>query len=105
MMQGFETQPSQTQQSQQQSQQQIQMSHQHSTVMTAKPVSSSSSSSASGRSEDALNYGSLGGSDHQAQSQQDDSGPEEGPVYILTSAKGDRSYKLRDSRSVKENFI
>lgn len=64
---------------------------------TAKP-SSSSSSSASGRSEDAPNYGSLAGSDHQTQSQQDDSGPDEGPVYILTSAKGDRSYKLRDSR-------
>lgn len=62
-----------------------------------KPLSSSSSS-ASGRSEDAPQYGSLPGSDHQGQSQQDDSGPEESPVYILTSAKGGPSYKLRDSR-------
>ncbi|XP_020709260.2 uncharacterized protein LOC105687945 isoform X8 [Athalia rosae] len=64
---------------------------------------SSSSSSASGRSEDAPNYGNLAGSDHQAQSQDalDDSGPEESPVYILTSAKGDRSYKLRDSRIIE----
>ncbi|XP_012277018.1 uncharacterized protein LOC105697863 [Orussus abietinus] len=66
----------------------------------AKPPSSSSSS-ASGRSEDAPNYGSLAGSDHVAQSQQDDSGPDESPVYILTSAKGDRSYKLRDSRIIE----
>ncbi|XP_011298367.1 uncharacterized protein [Fopius arisanus] len=72
------------------------------TVTSAKQTSSSSSSSASGRSEDAHNYGSIGGSDHQGQSQQDDdSGPEEGPVYILTSAKGDRSYKLRDSRIIE----
>lgn len=62
-----------------------------------KPLSSSSSS-ASGRSEDAPQYGSLPGSDHQGQSQQDDSGPEGSPVYILTSAKGGPSYKLRDSR-------
>ncbi|XP_015603632.1 uncharacterized protein LOC107271759 isoform X11 [Cephus cinctus] len=68
--------------------------------VTTKP-SSSSSSSASGRSEDAPNYGSLQGSDHLPQSQQDDSGPEESPVYILTSAKGDRSYKLRDSRIIE----
>lgn len=62
-----------------------------------KPLSSSSSS-ASGRSEDAPQYGSLPSSDHQGQSQQDDSGPEGSPVYILTSAKGGPSYKLRDSR-------
>lgn len=62
-----------------------------------KPLSSSSSS-ASGRSEDVPQYGSLPGSDHQGQSQQDDSGPEGSPVYILTSAKGGPSYKLRDSR-------
>ncbi|XP_011502751.1 PREDICTED: uncharacterized protein LOC105366119 [Ceratosolen solmsi marchali] len=62
---------------------------------------SSSSSSASGRSEDAQHYGSLTGSDQQGHSQQDDSGPEESPVYILTSAKGDRSYKLRDSRIIE----
>lgn len=70
------------------------------TTSTTKLQSSSSSSSASGHSEDAQNYVSLTGSDHQAQSQDnlDDSGPEESPVYILTSAKGDRSYKLRDSR-------
>ncbi|XP_020287639.1 uncharacterized protein LOC109856598, partial [Pseudomyrmex gracilis] len=67
---------------------------------TAKPLSSSSSS-ASGRSEDAPQYGSLPGSDHQGQSQQDDSGPEESPVYILTSAKGGPSYKLRDSRIIE----
>nr|XP_050845343.1 uncharacterized protein LOC127061895 isoform X8 [Vespula vulgaris] len=67
---------------------------------TKKPLSSSSSS-ASGRSEDAPQYGSLAGSDHQTQSQQEDSGPEESPVYILTSAKGDRSYKLRDSRIIE----
>lgn len=66
-------------------------------TLNTKPLSSSSSS-ASGRSEDAPQYGSLPGSDHQGHSQQDDSGPEESPVYILTSAKGDRSYKLRDSR-------
>ncbi|XP_043800913.1 uncharacterized protein LOC122719288 isoform X6 [Apis laboriosa] len=65
-----------------------------------KPLSSSSSST-SGRSEDAQQYGSLPGSDHQSHSQQDDSGPEESPVYILTSAKGDRSYKLRDSRIIE----
>nr|XP_012229269.1 PREDICTED: uncharacterized protein LOC105676159 isoform X8 [Linepithema humile] len=65
-----------------------------------KPLSSSSSS-ASGRSEDAPQYGSLPGSDHQGQSQQDDSGPEESPVYILTSAKGGPSYKLRDSRIIE----
>ncbi|XP_046747177.1 uncharacterized protein LOC124411788 isoform X11 [Diprion similis] len=71
-------------------------------VTTAK-LPSSSSSSASGRSEDAPNYVSLAGSDHQAQSQDalEDSGPEESPVYILTSAKGDRSYKLRDSRIIE----
>lgn len=68
--------------------------------------SSSSSSTASGRSEDVgptlpTHYGS----DHQGgASQQDDSGTEESPVYILTSAKGDRSYKLRDSRSVFSCF-
>ncbi|XP_034948700.1 uncharacterized protein [Chelonus insularis] len=95
VMPGFEAQ-TQTQGTQQQ-----QTPHQQHNVMTAKPASSSSSSSASGRSEDAPNYGSLHGSDHQAQSQQDDSGPEEGPVYILTSAKGDRSYKLRDSRIIE----
>ncbi|XP_047344899.1 uncharacterized protein LOC124947164 isoform X12 [Vespa velutina] len=67
---------------------------------TKKPLSSSSSS-ASGRSEDAPQYGSLAGSDHQTQSQQEDSGPEESPVYILTSAKGDRSYKLRNSRIIE----
>ncbi|XP_044016997.1 uncharacterized protein LOC122858276 isoform X3 [Aphidius gifuensis] len=67
----------------------------------AKQTSSSSSSLASGKSEEAPNYGSHGGSDHQGQSQQDDSGAEEGPVYILTSAKGDRSYKLRDSRIIE----
>ncbi|XP_011341994.1 uncharacterized protein LOC105282033 isoform X7 [Ooceraea biroi] len=67
---------------------------------TTKPLSSSSSS-ASGRSEDAPQYGSLPGSDHQGQSQQDDSGPEESPVYILTSAKGGPSYKLRDSRIIE----
>ncbi|XP_043499746.1 uncharacterized protein LOC122522601 isoform X6 [Polistes fuscatus] len=67
---------------------------------TKKPLSSSSSS-ASGRSEDAPQYGSLAGSDHQTQSQQEDSGPEESPVYILTSAKGDRSYRLRDSRIIE----
>lgn len=61
-------------------------------------ASSSSSSSASGRSEDAPNYGSLAGSDHQPQSQLEDSGTEESPIYILTSTKDDRSYKLRDSR-------
>lgn len=66
-------------------------------TFNTKPLSSSSSS-ASGRSEDAQQYSSLPGSDHQSHSQQDDSGPEESPVYILTSAKGDRSYKLRDSR-------
>ncbi|XP_031777780.1 serine-rich adhesin for platelets isoform X10 [Nasonia vitripennis] len=60
--------------------------------------SSSSSSSASGRSEDVPGHY---GSDQQAQSQQDDSGTEESPVYILTSAKGDRSYKLRDSRIIE----
>ncbi|XP_070511040.1 serine-rich adhesin for platelets isoform X5 [Cardiocondyla obscurior] len=65
-----------------------------------KPLSSSSSS-ASGRSEDAPQYGSLPGSDHQGQSQQDDSGPEGSPVYILTSAKGGPSYKLRDSRIIE----
>ncbi|XP_025986276.1 uncharacterized protein LOC105196047 isoform X3 [Solenopsis invicta] len=65
-----------------------------------KPLSSSSSS-ASGRSEDAPQYGSLPGSDHQGQSQQDDSGPEGSPVYILTSAKGGASYKLRDSRIIE----
>lgn len=68
-------------------------------TLNTKPLSSSSSS-ASGRSEDAQQYGSLPGSDQQSHSQQDDSGPEESPVYILTSAKGDRSYKLRDSRYV-----
>ncbi|XP_025163830.1 uncharacterized protein LOC105192582 isoform X5 [Harpegnathos saltator] len=68
--------------------------------IATKPLSSSSSS-ASGRSEDAPQYGSLPGSDHQAQSQQDDSGPEENPVYILTSAKGGPSYKLRDSRIIE----
>lgn len=67
-------------------------------LTSSSKLPSSSSSSASGRSEDAPNQGSLLGSDHQVQSQQDDSGPEESPVYILTSAKGDRSYKLRDSR-------
>lgn len=66
-------------------------------ALSTKPLSSSSSS-ASGHSEDAQQYGSLPGSDQQSHSQQDDSGPEESPVYILTSAKGDRSYKLRDSR-------
>ncbi|XP_057323786.1 uncharacterized protein LOC130666622 isoform X8 [Microplitis mediator] len=101
IMPGFEAQI-QSQSHQQQQQQQILTSHQqHGMMTTTKPVSSSSSSSASGRSEDAPNYGSLGGSDHQGQSQQDDSGPEEGPVYILTSAKGDRSYKLRDSRIIE----
>ncbi|XP_071553715.1 uncharacterized protein [Temnothorax nylanderi] len=65
-----------------------------------KPLSSSSSS-ASGRSEDAPQYGSLPGSDHQGQSQQDDSGPEGSPVYILTSTKGGPSYKLRDSRIIE----
>ncbi|XP_018354951.1 PREDICTED: uncharacterized protein LOC108755959 isoform X7 [Trachymyrmex septentrionalis] len=65
-----------------------------------KPLSSSSSS-ASGRSEDAPQYGSLPGSDHQGQSQQDDSEPEGSPVYILTSAKGGPSYKLRDSRIIE----
>ncbi|OAD51866.1 hypothetical protein WN48_04276, partial [Eufriesea mexicana] len=69
-------------------------------ALNTKPLSSSSSS-ASGRSEDAQQYGSLPGSDHQSHSQQDDSGPEESPVYILTSAKGDRSYKLRDSRIIE----
>ncbi|XP_076668383.1 uncharacterized protein LOC143368957 isoform X6 [Andrena cerasifolii] len=69
-------------------------------TLNTKPLSSSSSS-ASGRSEDAPQYGSLPGSDHQGHSQQDDSGPEESPVYILTSAKGDRSYKLRDSRIIE----
>ncbi|XP_032684903.1 uncharacterized protein LOC116850552 isoform X4 [Odontomachus brunneus] len=68
--------------------------------IATKPLSSSSSS-ASGRSEDAPQYGSLPGSDHQGQSQQDDSGPEENPVYILTSAKGGPSYKLRDSRIIE----
>ncbi|XP_015127039.1 uncharacterized protein LOC107048400 isoform X1 [Diachasma alloeum] len=91
-MPGFEGQTGQNQQ--------LQVNQQ--TVTSAKQTSSSSSSSASGRSEDAQNYGSIGGSDHQGQSQQDDdSGPEEGPVYILTSAKGDRSYKLRDSRIIE----
>lgn len=66
-------------------------------TLNTKPLSSSSSS-ASGHSEDAQQYGSFPGSDHQSHSQQDDSGPEESPVYILTSAKGDRSYKLMDSR-------
>ncbi|XP_006623901.1 uncharacterized protein LOC102678519 isoform X10 [Apis dorsata] len=69
-------------------------------TFNTKPLSSSSSST-SGRSEDAQQYGSLPGSDHQSHSQQDDSGPEESPVYILTSAKGDRSYKLRDSRIIE----
>ncbi|XP_043525290.1 serine-rich adhesin for platelets-like isoform X7 [Frieseomelitta varia] len=69
-------------------------------TLNTKPLSSSSSS-ASGRSEDAQQYGSLPGSDQQSHSQQDDSGPEESPVYILTSAKGDRSYKLRDSRIIE----
>ncbi|XP_043263247.1 uncharacterized protein LOC122403668 isoform X5 [Colletes gigas] len=69
-------------------------------TLNTKPLSSSSSS-ASGRSEDVPQYGSLPGSDHQGHSQQDDSGPEESPVYILTSAKGDRSYKLRDSRIIE----
>ncbi|CAL7941445.1 unnamed protein product [Xylocopa violacea] len=69
-------------------------------TLNTKPLSSSSSS-ASGHSEDAQQYGSLPGSDHQSHSQQDDSGPEESPVYILTSAKGDRSYKLRDSRIIE----
>ncbi|XP_076301142.1 uncharacterized protein LOC143219157 isoform X2 [Lasioglossum baleicum] len=69
-------------------------------TLNAKPLSSSSSS-ASGRSEDAPQYGSLPGSDHQGHSQQDDSGPEESPVYILTSAKGDFSYKLTDSRIIE----
>ncbi|XP_054010489.1 uncharacterized protein LOC128893509 isoform X6 [Hylaeus anthracinus] len=69
-------------------------------TLNTKPLSSSSSS-ASGHSEDAPQYGSLPGSDHQGHSQQDDSGPEESPVYILTSAKGDRSYKLRDSRIIE----
>lgn len=69
-------------------------------TFNTKPLSSSSSS-ASGHSEDAQQYGSLPGSDHQSHSQQDDSGPEESPVYILTSAKGDRSYKLRDSRIIE----
>ncbi|XP_043479409.1 uncharacterized protein LOC122509419 isoform X5 [Leptopilina heterotoma] len=64
-------------------------------------ASSSSSSSASGRSEDAPNYGSLAGSDHQPQSQLEDSGTEESPIYILTSTKDDRSYKLRDSRIIE----
>lgn len=65
--------------------------------MATKPLSSSSSS-ASGRSEDVPpQYGNLAGSDHQT-ANQDDSDPEDSPVYILTSAKGDRSYKLRDSR-------
>ncbi|XP_063980975.1 uncharacterized protein LOC135164497 isoform X6 [Diachasmimorpha longicaudata] len=92
VMPGFEGQTGQNQQ--------LQVNQQ--TVTSAKQTSSSSSSSASGRSEDAQNYGSIGGSDHQGQSQQDDdSGPEEGPVYILTSAKGDRSYKLRDSRIIE----
>ncbi|XP_014296758.1 uncharacterized protein LOC103568874 isoform X5 [Microplitis demolitor] len=101
-MPGFEAQIQSQSHQQQQQQQQILTSHQqHGMMTTTKPVSSSSSSSASGRSEDAPNYGSLGGSDHQGQSQQDDSGPEEGPVYILTSAKGDRSYKLRDSRIIE----
>ncbi|XP_066584861.1 uncharacterized protein [Prorops nasuta] len=68
--------------------------------IATKPLSSSSSS-ASGRSDDAPQYGSLAGSDHQVQSQQDDSGTEGSPVYILTSAKGDRSYKLRDSRIIE----
>ncbi|XP_015188260.1 PREDICTED: uncharacterized protein LOC107072631 isoform X8 [Polistes dominula] len=68
---------------------------------STKKALSSSSSSASGRSEDAPQYGSLAGSDHQTQSQQEDSGPEESPVYILTSAKGDRSYRLRDSRIIE----
>ncbi|XP_076224628.1 uncharacterized protein LOC116432350 isoform X3 [Nomia melanderi] len=69
-------------------------------TLNTKPLSSSSSS-ASGRSEDAPQYGSLPGSDHQGHSQQDDSGPEESPVYILTSAKGDFSYKLTDSRIIE----
>ncbi|XP_060817551.1 uncharacterized protein LOC132908030 isoform X8 [Bombus pascuorum] len=69
-------------------------------ALNTKPLSSSSSS-ASGHSEDAQQYGSLPGSDQQSHSQQDDSGPEESPVYILTSAKGDRSYKLRDSRIIE----
>ncbi|XP_068970555.1 uro-adherence factor A-like isoform X3 [Bombus flavifrons] len=69
-------------------------------ALSTKPLSSSSSS-ASGHSEDAQQYGSLPGSDQQSHSQQDDSGPEESPVYILTSAKGDRSYKLRDSRIIE----
>lgn len=64
--------------------------------MVNNTTTSSSSSSASGRSEDAA----------QAQSSQlEDSCTEESPIYILTSAKGDRSYKLRDSRLVqKKNF-
>nr|XP_012138490.1 PREDICTED: uncharacterized protein LOC100882469 isoform X1 [Megachile rotundata] len=69
-------------------------------TLNTKPLSSSSSS-ASGHSEDAQQYGSFPGSDHQSHSQQDDSGPEESPVYILTSAKGDRSYKLMDSRIIE----
>ncbi|XP_051173846.1 uncharacterized protein LOC127289758 isoform X2 [Leptopilina boulardi] len=68
---------------------------------TTTKASSSSSSSASGRSEDAPNYGSLAGSDHQPQSQLEDSGTEESPIYILTSTKDDRSYKLRDSRIIE----
>ncbi|XP_023247225.1 uncharacterized protein LOC106644142 isoform X4 [Copidosoma floridanum] len=66
----------------------------------AAAACSSSSSSASGRSEDPLpgHYGT----DQLAQSQlDDDSGTEDSPVYILTSAKGDRSYKLRDSRIIE----
>ncbi|XP_014222636.1 uncharacterized protein LOC106649641 isoform X9 [Trichogramma pretiosum] len=61
-------------------------------VTATTTTTSSSSSSASGRSEDVA----------QAQSSQmDDSGAEESPVYILTSSKGDRSYKLRDSRIIE----
>lgn len=99
-MAGFESQTGQQQNQNQQMMNQIsqQQQQQQQNMALAKQTSSSSSSSPSGRSEEALNYGSLAGSDHQGQSQQDDSGPEEGPVYILTSAKGDRSYKLRDSR-------
>lgn len=82
---------------------------QHQQSQGAAASSSSSSSTASGRSEDvgptlATHYGSSSG-DHQGASQQDDSGPEESPVYILTSAKGDRSYKLRDSRFVLQRVL
>uniref|UniRef100_A0ABD2VU22 Protein lin-10 n=1 Tax=Trichogramma kaykai TaxID=54128 RepID=A0ABD2VU22_9HYME len=77
---------------QQQQQQQHIASNAAAVTATTTTTTSSSSSSASGRSEDVA----------QAQSSQmDDSGAEESPVYILTSSKGDRSYKLRDSRIIE----